>query len=301
MDVSLDGKVALVTGAGPNIGSGIALALARYGAKVACNDLVASAAAASAARIERHGGEAMVVPGDVADEAHVQRYVGDVLGRFGRIDILINNAAILGGRGVLEESLEFFNRAIEVAGAGTFLNTKHVAISMIERGIKGSMVNILSSNAWQGCAGVIAYAFHKGGLANFTRAAAMDLAPYGIRVNSYSPTAPRPDNPELVDEMQRNGGRLRRPAPPSDRPAWWRDTGTIDVRGNMPMEPSTPTDIGHCVAWMCSDYARLMTGCDFVIDGGARAKYWGYTPPAEKAEPVPLIPLYADETMPGGF
>jgi NAD(P)-dependent dehydrogenase (short-subunit alcohol dehydrogenase family) len=301
MDVSLHGKVALVTGAGPNIGSGIALALARYGAKVACNDLVASAAAASAARIERHGGEAMVVPGDVADEAHVQRYVGDVLDRFGRIDILINNAAILGGRGVLEESLEFFNRAIEVAGAGTFLNTKHVAISMIERGIKGSMVNILSSNAWQGCAGVIAYAFHKGGLANFTRAAAMDLAPYGIRVNSYSPTAPRPDNPELVDEMQRNGGRLRRPAPPSDRPAWWRDTGTIDVRGNMPMEPSTPTDIGHCVAWMCSDYARLMTGCDFVIDGGARAKYWGYTPPEDKAEPVPLIPLYADETMPGGF
>ena len=52
----------------------------------------------------------------------------------------------------------------------------------------------------------------------------------------------------------------------------------------MPMEPSTPTDIGHCVAWLCSDYARLITGCDFVIDGGARAKYWGYTPPAEKAE-----------------
>jgi NAD(P)-dependent dehydrogenase (short-subunit alcohol dehydrogenase family) len=301
MDVSLDGKVALVTGAGPNIGSGIALALARYGAKVACNDLREEAAAASAARIERHGGEAMVVPGDVADEADVTRYVGDVLDRFGRIDILINNAAILGGRGVLEESLEFFNRAIEVAGAGTFLNTKHVAISMIERDIKGSMVNILSSNAWQGCAGVIAYAFHKGGLANFTRAAAMDLAPYGIRVNSYSPTAPRPDNPELVAEMQANGGRLRRPAPPLDRPAWWRDTGSVDVRGNMPMEPSTPTDIGHCVAWMCSDYARLMTGCDFVIDGGARAKYWGYTPPAEKAEPLALIPLYEDETMPGGF
>jgi hypothetical protein len=69
----------------------------------------------------------------------------------------------------------------------------------------------------------------------------------------------------------------------------------------MPMQPSTPTDIGHCVAWMCSDYARLITGCDFVIDGGARAKYWGYTPPADKAEPIPLIPLYEDETMPGGF
>ena len=297
MDVSLAGKVALVTGAGPNIGSGIALALSRYGASVACNDVSPEAAAASVRRIERHGGSAMAVVGDVSSEDDVVRYLGEVLDRFGQIDILINNAALLGGRGVLEESLESWNKAVGVAGAGTFLNTKHVAISMIERGIKGSIVNILSSNAWQG--GVIAYAFHKGGLANFTRAAAMDLAPYGIRVNSYSPTAPRPDNPELLAEIP--GGLRRRPDRSADHPAWWREPGKIDVRGNMPMEPSTPTDIGHCVAWMCSDYARLITGCDFVIDGGARAKYWGYTPPGEKAAPVPLIPLYEDETMPGGF
>jgi NAD(P)-dependent dehydrogenase (short-subunit alcohol dehydrogenase family) len=252
-------------------------------------------------RIERHGGDAMAIAGDITDEAVVTGYVGEVLDRWGRIDILINNAAILGGRGVLEESLEFFNRAIEVAGAGTFLNTKHVAISMIERDIRGSIVNVLSSNAWQGAPGVIAYAFHKGGLANFTRAAAMDLAPYGIRVNSYSPTAPRPDNPELLAELPESGGLRRHFQPPGDRPEWWRDVGKIDVRDNMPMAPSTPTDIGHCVAWLCSDYARLITGCDFVIDGGARAKYWGYTPPPDKAEPAPLIPLYDDETAPGGF
>jgi NAD(P)-dependent dehydrogenase (short-subunit alcohol dehydrogenase family) len=147
---------------------------------------------------------------------------------------------------------------------------------------------------------VIAYAFHKGGLANFTRAAAMDLAPYGIRVNSYSPTAPRPDNPELLASIP-GGFQRRAPSSGTERPAWWRAPGRIDVRANMPMAPSTPTDIGHCVAWLCSDYARLITGCDFVIDGGARAKYWGYTPPEEKAEPIPLIPLYEDETMPGGF
>ena len=252
-------------------------------------------------RIERHGGVAMAAVGDVSSEDDVVRYVGEVLDAWGRIDILINNAAVLGGRGVLEESLEFWNRAVAVAGAGTFLNTKHVAISMIEREIKGSIVNILSSNAWQGCAGVIAYAFHKGGLANFTRAAAMDLAPYGIRVNSYSPTAPRPDNPELLAELSESGGVRVRPDRSGEHASWWRDPGKIDVRGNMPMAPSTPTDIGHCVAWLCSDYARLITGCDFVIDGGARAKYWGYTPPSEKAEPIPLIPLYEDETMPGGF
>jgi NAD(P)-dependent dehydrogenase (short-subunit alcohol dehydrogenase family) len=301
MEVSLEGKVALVTGAGPNIGSGIALALSRYGARVACNDVQSDAAEASVRRIERHGGSAMAVAGDVSNEDDVKRYLGEMLDAWGRIDILINNAAVLGGRGVLEESLEFWNRAIAVAGAGTFLNTKHSAIAMIERGIKGSIVNILSSNAWQGCAGVIAYAFHKGGLANFTRAAAMDLAPYGIRVNSYSPTAPRPDNPELLAELHETGGLRRHFQPPPERPSWWKDVGKIDVRSNMPMEPSTPTDIGHCVAWICSDYARLITGCDFVIDGGARAKYWGYTPPEEKAEPTALIPLYEDETMQGGF
>jgi NAD(P)-dependent dehydrogenase (short-subunit alcohol dehydrogenase family) len=293
MEISLAGKVALVTGAGPNIGSGIALLLSKYGARVACNDVRPEAADACVLRIERNAGTALALPGDCSDEADVTAYVQRVLDTWGRIDILVNNAALLGGRGILEETLEDFNRAVRVAAAGNFLNTKHVAISMIERGIKGSIVSILSSNAWQGAPGVIAYAFHKGGLANFVRAAAMDLAPYGIRVNSFSPTAPEPDNPELVAELrQRPAAGLRPPPPPRERPAWWRPTGTFDVRRNIPMgEAATPTDIGHCIAWMCSDYARLITGCDFVIDGGARAKYWGYTPPAGNAGPVPLVPV----------
>jgi NAD(P)-dependent dehydrogenase (short-subunit alcohol dehydrogenase family) len=290
MDVSLEGKVALVTGAGPNIGSGIALALSRYGAKVACNDVRLEAAQASARRIEAHGGTALALGGDVSDESQVSAYVDEVLDTFGRIDILINNAALLGGRGLLEENLEYFNRAVTVAAAGNFLNSKHVALSMIEREIKGSIISIISSSGWQGAPGMIAYAFHKGGLINFVRAAAMDLAPYGIRVNSFSPTAPEPDNPELIAERQ--SASPRRPPPAPQRPSWWRPTGTLDVRHNFPMGvASTPTDIGHCVAWLCSDYARLVTGCDFVIDGGARAKYWGYTPPQDNAGPVPLIPL----------
>ncbi len=101
---------------------------------------------------------------------------------------------------------------------------------MIERDIRGSIVNILSSNAWQGAPGVIAYAFHKGGLANFMRAAAMDLAPYGIRVNSFSPTAPEPDNPELIAERRATGG-LRPPMPPVDRPDWWRPSRHLRRQG----------------------------------------------------------------------
>jgi NAD(P)-dependent dehydrogenase (short-subunit alcohol dehydrogenase family) len=295
VEISLDGKVALVTGAGPNIGSGIALALARYGARVACNDLDFEAARAAVRRLERNGGTGLALQGDVSVEADVVANIEAVLQAWDRIDIVINNAAWLHACGLLEEDLASFNRAITIAVNGNFLYTKYAALAMIERGIKGSIVSILSSNAWQGAPGFIAYATHKGGLANFVRAAAMDLAPYGIRVNSFTPTAPRPDNPELLAQWRAEGRtELRRPASldARERPPWWRPAGTFDVRGQIPMgEPATPTDIGHCIAWLSSDYARLITGCDFVIDGGAQAKYWAYTPAGGQAGPAPLIPL----------
>ena len=97
MDVSLDGKVALVTGAGPNIGSGIALALARYGAKVACNDLDLETSKAAVRRIARNGGEGLALSGDVSVEADVLANIAAALDAWGRIDIVVNNAAWLGG------------------------------------------------------------------------------------------------------------------------------------------------------------------------------------------------------------
>jgi NAD(P)-dependent dehydrogenase (short-subunit alcohol dehydrogenase family) len=304
VEISLEGKVALVTGVGPNIGSGVALALAKYGAKVACNDVSHDVIKACIARIERNGGEAMAAPGDVTDEAAVQGYVDAVLEKWGRIDILVNNAAILGGKGVLDETAADFERAVRVAGLGYFLNTKHVGRAMAQRGIRGSIVCMSSSNGWNGSAGVIAYAFHKGGVNNFVRAAAMDLAPYGIRVNGYTPTAPTIDNPELLAELAaqgrpadmlnagRRGGGLgggtgdeewRRPA------RWAGERPPLVPMGST----GTPTDIGHAVAWLCSDYARLITGTDLVVDGGARAKNFAYFPaaPEDLAGPLPLIPL----------
>jgi NAD(P)-dependent dehydrogenase (short-subunit alcohol dehydrogenase family) len=307
VEISLEGKVALVTGVGPNIGSGIALALSRYGAKVACNDVDDAVIKAAMARIERTGGEAMAAPGDVTDETAVRGYVDAVLQRWGRIDILVNNAAMLGGKGVLDESAEFFERAVRVQSLGMFLNTKHVGRAMAERGIRGSIVCISSSNGWNGSAGVIAYAFNKGGVNNFVRAAAMDLAPYGIRVNGYTPTAPTVDNPELLAEYAaagrpadmlnagRRGGGLGGGTGDEEwrRPARW----TGERPPLVPMgSTGTPTDIGHVVAWLCSDYARLITGTDLVVDGGARAKNFAYFPaaPEELAGPVPLIGLDAD-------
>src|SRR5713101_9393343 len=101
MDISLDGKVALVTGTGPNIGSGVALALSKYGARVACNDMRPEQAAAAVRRIERNKGIAMPIPGDVSNEADVMSYVQKVTDTWGKIDILVNCAGILGGKSVL--------------------------------------------------------------------------------------------------------------------------------------------------------------------------------------------------------
>ena len=302
MDVSLEGKVALITGCGPNIGSGVALALSRYGAKVACNDVSSDAIDSCIRRIEENGGEAMAAPGDVTDEKQVKAYVQAVLDRWGHIDILVNNAALLGGRGVLDETATDFERSVRVSSLGYFLNTKHVGRAMAERGIRGSIVCISSSNGWSGSAGVIAYAFNKGGVNNFVRAAAMDLAPYGIRVNSFTPTAPNPDNPELLaagargalegttSKSLKNGLGDESSEESWRRPARW--TGT-----RPPLVPlgttGTPTDIGHAVAWLSSDYARLITGTDLVVDGGARAKNFAYFPadPEQIATPIPVVNL----------
>ncbi|MEV5413012.1 SDR family NAD(P)-dependent oxidoreductase [Thermopolyspora sp. NPDC052614] len=309
MEISLEGKVALVTGVGPNIGSGLALALAKYGAKVACNDVSDDSIKACIARIERNGGEAMAAPGDVTDEEVVKGYIQSVLDRWGRLDIVVNNAALLGGRGVLDESAETFEKMVKVSALGTFLNTKHGGRAMAERGIKGSIICVSSSNGWNGSAGVIAYAFHKGGVNNFVRAAAMDLAPYGIRVNGITPTAPNPDNPELLAERARQGlgpgGVLvTGPGPglggPTGDEEWRRPSRWTGQRPPMvPMGTTgTPTDLGHAVAWLCSDYARLITGTDLVVDGGARAKNFAYFPaaPEDLAGPLPLITL--DDTPP---
>jgi len=301
MDVSLEGKVALVTGAGPNIGSGIALMLSRYGARVAVNDVRPEAADATRLRIERNGGTALSVLGDVTVEDDVKRYQAEVLNTWGRIDILVNNAGLLGGRPLLLEKLADFNRHVEVTAAGHFLNSKYGAISMIERGIKGCIWSVVSSSGYQAMPGVIAYSFHKSGLYNFVRAAAIELAPYGIRVNSITPAAPQPDNPEFIAERaallavrEASGvGQGLGRVDPSEQPEWWRPWGKSNVRNNVPMgESPTPTDIGHLVAWISSDYARLITGQDFTVDGGARAKSWAYTPEGSNfAGPLPLVPM----------
>ncbi len=185
----LVGKIAIVTGTSPNIGGGIAEGLAEEGATVVCVDVARDNARQCADWIKGRGGEASGIVCDVTDEAQVEAMVATVRDMHGGVDVLVNNAGILGGLSVMEMPLERWSRQIAVNLTGTFLCTKHVARLMVEQKRRGSIIVIVSTAGHQGQPGNIAYCTSKSGLLNFTRAAAMDLAPHRIRVNSLTPTA----------------------------------------------------------------------------------------------------------------
>ena len=158
---ALDGKVALVTGTSPNIGGVLASGLAAAGARVACNDVVEATAADRVARIEAAGGEALAVPFDVTDPDGVAAGVAAVLERWGQIDVLVNCAVRFDTMGILDMPVERFRRQIDIILGGAFLVTQAVARSMVERGVAGSIINILSTAAWQGQAGNVGYSTGK--------------------------------------------------------------------------------------------------------------------------------------------
>jgi NAD(P)-dependent dehydrogenase (short-subunit alcohol dehydrogenase family) len=266
--VRLAGKVAIVTGTSPNIGGGIAQGLADEGARVACVDVAADNARQCAEWITSRGGHALGLACDVTDEPQVQAMVSSVREAWGDVDVLVNNAGILGGLGVLEMDLERWNRQLAVNLTGTFLCTKHVARLMVERGTRGSIIVIVSTAGHQGQAGNIGYCTSKSGLLNFTRAAAMDLARHGIRVNSLTPTAT--DAGEGTDRAVAWG----RPRPQGRE-------RLLDFRRMVPTGclPS-PRHYAKAAAFLASDDAEMITGLDLRVDAGAIAKYWPWVPHA---------------------
>jgi NAD(P)-dependent dehydrogenase (short-subunit alcohol dehydrogenase family) len=262
----LEGKVALVTGTSPNIGGVLAAGLAAAGAKVACNDIVPDVAAGCASRIEAAGGAAMAVPADVTDPDAMKAAVDAVLEQYGHIDILVNNAVRFDTRGLLDMPLDAFRRQIDIVLGGSFITSGLVARSMIERGIRGSLINVLSTAAWQGQAGNIGYCSAKSAMINFTRSAAMELAPHGIRVNGFTPTATMPDDPGLAAQF----GAAVSAA---------QAAGKMDFVGSNPWERlPTPSDYVGSIIFLASDDSALMTGSNVTIDGGALAKYWPQAP-----------------------
>jgi NAD(P)-dependent dehydrogenase (short-subunit alcohol dehydrogenase family) len=244
--MKLENQVAIVTGAGRNIGEQIAHLLASEGARIAVVDLDQDRGAAVAADISSAGGEAQAFVADVSKSGDVKNLVSGVVERFGRVDILVNNVAISDNRDILEITEEEWDHTIAVTLKSPFLMTKFVATQMVEQGDGGKIVNIGSTSGHRGRARAVAYASAKGGVANFTRSSAFQLAKYGIRVNTVSPN--------------KTGSPV----------------GQADVDPNRPItnladRPGDPIDTARAVLFLVSDEASFIWGQDLFVDGGVTA------------------------------
>ena len=275
--MKLEGKVALVTGTSPNIMGGIAEGLAEEGADLVCVDINPNYAEQCAQSVIDGGRRAIGIACDVTDEEQVIATVERAKESLGGVDILVHGAALFNTKGVLDMPLEEWRQQTGVIMTGAFLFTKHVAKQMIDLGRKGNMINIISTAGHQGEPGNIGYCTAKSGLLNFTRSVAMELAQYGIRVNSLTPTAT--DSSEGTERAKRWGVDW----PPPRRGQ--RAKGSLpDAKTGVPLQKlPSPSHYGKAAAFLASDEAEMITGLDLRVDAGAISKYWIWDPGAAAA------------------
>jgi NAD(P)-dependent dehydrogenase (short-subunit alcohol dehydrogenase family) len=255
----LEEDVAIVTGAGRNIGQKIAERFATEGAQVAVADIDRSRARETVEQIRESGNEAMIVEVDITDETQVREMVESVESQYGAIDILVNNAAVMDRDTLLDLDVERFDQVLDVNLRGTFICTREVAKSMRDSG-GGRIVNLASTSAHNGRTDAVAYATSKSGILNFTRSAAKALAPHDIRVNTLSPTS---------------SGTRTLPAE-SDDNASVKATLTEEraerIRANIPVgRIGTPEDQANAALYLVSPQSEFVTGAELVVDGGRMA------------------------------
>jgi NAD(P)-dependent dehydrogenase (short-subunit alcohol dehydrogenase family) len=269
--MKLKDRVAIVTGTSPNIGGGIAEALAAEGAAIVAVDAREANARDCANYVIKNNGRALAVTCDVTDEPQVNAAVETALKEFGKVDILVNNAAFFNKKGVIDMPFDEWNRQTGVILGGAFLFTKHVCKAMIARGSGGVVINIISTAGHQGEPGNIAYSTSKCGLLNFTRSAAMELVGHRIRVNSLTPTATDPG--ESFERATRWGRTVKKPE--------GLDRVMAPFREGIPMKKlPVPSDYGKAAVFLASDDAAMITGTDLRVDAGAIARYWAWDPKA---------------------
>jgi NAD(P)-dependent dehydrogenase (short-subunit alcohol dehydrogenase family) len=264
----LAGRVALICGASPNNGGTIAHFMAREGAKVAVNDLVPDVCQQTAKFLQSRGYDAIAVPGDATNEKETPTIVQRVVDQFGFVDILVNMAGRQLRWHVMDINIYDWRRQLDGFLTGGMLTTKYAARNMVEKGKRGSIIHICSDAAHQGEAGNSGYSAAKGGLLNFVRAAAMDLAPYGIRVNSISPTY-------IEHNIWRFGGVGALATPLRGQ---FRVTADDFLQGIPLGRFCRSSDLGWAAVFLASDESSFLTAVDLPLDGGAMRKYWPWQP-----------------------
>ncbi len=250
---SLEGKVAIVTGAAGDLGFASSTAMARLGAKVVLVDFNGEALAARAEEL-RAITEVETVTADVTNEEHVERYVAAAVERFGRIDAFHNNAGIEGASGpIWDYAVADFLKVQQVNVVGTFLGLKHVSRVMKEHG-SGAIVNSSSVGGLKGAQNGVAYTASKHAVLGLTREAAGDLAAFGIRVNAIHPGFMETRMLRTLAEQQ-SGGHT--------------DEALAQLAGVVPSKRlGQPAEVGAVVAFLMTEEASYINAASISIDGG---------------------------------
>lgn len=248
--MKLKDQVAVVTGAGRNIGESIVKLFAGEGARIVVVDMDEASGGKVADDLKQAGHEAIYVKADVSDEDSVKSIVKSAVDAFGRIDILVNNVAISDNKNIRDITKADWDRTIAVTLTSQFLCCKYVGEQMIEQGDGGAIVNIGSTSGFQGRGSAVAYAAAKGGVANLMRALAVQLAPYKIRVNSVVPN--KIGSPVGKEEFDPT-----RPVP------------------NLVGRAGKPDELASAVLFMVSSDAAFVVGENLVVDGGMSAMMSG--------------------------
>ena len=253
----LEGKVAVITGAGSGIGAAAAELFAAEGARVCVADVRADAAQEVAERIAGNGGGALAASVDVCDEDAVRELVSSVMSRWGRLDSLYNNAGVDAIGDITDVEAGDWDRCFAVNVTGTWLCSRH-AVPAIETSGGGAIINQGSVAALVGIRRFAAYCAAKGAIVSLTRAMALDLAPRGVRVNCICPGTVRT---QLMESLlaERGGGNLEK--------------GVEMTIEKYPLgRLGTPEDIARIALFLSSNDTAFVTGAIYVADGGMTAQ-----------------------------
>jgi len=252
--LSLEGKVALVTGAGSGIGRGIALRLSEMGAVIVVLDIDSEKGQATVRTITERAGRAMFELCDVRSAEDCRRATEAAITSFGRIDILCNNAGVIVRKNVVDLAEEEWDLALDVTLKGIYLLSREVVPQMVNSG-GGVIVNTGSGWSIRGGPQAASYCAAKAGVLNLTRAMAIDHGRANIRVNCICPGDI--DTPMLRSECAQLG---------ADPAAFLKEAA------NRPLARiGTPEDVANAVLFLASDMAAWVTGTQLVIDGGGLA------------------------------